>query len=197
MKSTTILLGLFLILGCTTSSTHLVDGTGSRQIQNNAMLHKGPEIAAALVYPSGDTSVGEEWLVLAAEATTAQNAGSVVLERDQISLRTPDGRRLAMVSQDEFRSNYPRLKIPVERTLAYLPLLHRYAFSSEVPCRRWFLVPPPGLQAFDEVPLSGAQICSGPLIFAVPGGVQPGRWRLIIELQESRADIPFLLELDE
>jgi hypothetical protein len=50
---------------------------------------------------------------------------------------------------------------------------------------------------FDELPLSSSQICSGPLVFKVPGGVQPGRWRLIIELQESRADIPFTLELDQ
>lgn len=32
------------------------------------------------------------------------------------------------------------------------------------------------------------------MVFAVPNGVQPGRWRLIIDLEESRADIPFELE---
>jgi hypothetical protein len=102
-----------------------------------------------------------------------------------------------VVGQNEFRNTYPRLSIPVDRALAYLPLLDRYAFSREVPCNRWFLVAPPGLQAFDQVPLSGSQICSGPLIFAVPGAVQPGRWRLMVELEESTADIPFELELDE
>jgi hypothetical protein len=50
--------------------------------------------------------------------------------------------------------------------------------------------------SFDEIPINSAQICSGPLAFKVPGGIQPGRWRLIIELQESRADIPFTLELN-
>jgi len=39
-------------------------------------------------------------------------------------------------------------------------------------------------------------VCWGPLVFQVPGGVQPGRWRLVIELEESTADIPFELEVD-
>ena len=90
-----------------------------------------------------------------------------------------------------------RLQIPVERTLANLPLLDRYKLSRDVPCEQWFFAAPPRMIAFDEIPLSSSQICSGPLIFKVPGGIQPGRWRLIIELEESRADIPFMLELDQ
>jgi hypothetical protein len=190
-------LGLLALVGCSTSSAPSIDETGSRQIQSNAVLYQGPEIAATLVYPSGDKSIGEEWLVLAAEVTAAQGAGPVILKGDEISLRTPDGRRLVMAGQNQFRSTYPRFSIPVERTLAYLPLLNRYAYGREVPCNRWFLVPPPGLQAFDEIPLSVTQICSGPLVFSVPGGVQPGRWRLIIELEESTADIPFELALEQ
>lgn len=197
MKSSAAILGLLVFTGCATSSTPDSDEQGSRRIQANAVLHQGPEVAAMLVHPSGKKSLGEEWLVLAAEVTGARDGGGVIVNRDAISLRTPDGRRLPLISQDEFRSNYPRFMIPVERTLAYLPLLDRHAFSREVPCSRWFLVSPPALQAFDEVPLSSSQICSGPLVFRVPGGVQPGRWRLIIELQESRADVSFTLELDD
>jgi len=40
-------------------------------------------------------------------------------------------------------------------------------------------------------------LCSGPLVFKVPGGIQPGRWRLIIEQEESRVDVPFELEAEE
>jgi hypothetical protein len=197
MKTFASILGLLVFVGCATSSTADIDQRGSRQIQANAVLHQGPQVAAVLVHPSGKKSLGEEWLVLAAEVTAAQGAGAVLVLRDDISLRTPDGRRLALITQDDFRGNYPRFKIPVERTLAYLPLLDRYAFSREVPCNRWFLVAPPRLQAFDELPLSVSQICSGPLIFRVSGGVQPGRWRLMIELEESTADIPFELHVDE
>jgi hypothetical protein len=35
--------------------------------------------------------------------------------------------------------------------------------------------------------------CSGPLIFAVPDGVQPGHWVLIIGLEGGDVQIPFTL----
>ncbi len=172
-------------------------GPGTREITRFAVLHEGPEIAAIVAHPSGKRSLGEEWLALAIELTCTRGSGPVVVRRSDISLRSPDGRRLRPVSQDEFRRNYPRLQIPTQRALANLPLLDRYKPGRDVPCTRWFIVVPPGMITFDEIPLSSSQICSGPLVFKVPGGIQPGRWRLIIELEESRADIPFELTLEE
>lgn len=182
---------------CASSSWTPADETGTRVVSRSSVFHDGPQIAATVVHPSAKRSVGEEWLVLAVELTAQQGSGPFVIRRSDITLRTPDGRVLTPLSQDEFRSKYPRIQIPVERALAYLPLLNRYKPSREVPCTRWFLVPPPGMLSFDEIPVSSAQICSGPLVFNVSGGIQPGRWRLIIELEESRADIPFTLELDD
>ena len=49
----------------------------------------------------------------------------------------------------------------------------------------------------DEMPISSFQVCAGPLVFRVPGGIQPGRWRLVIELEESKADIPFEIEIED
>jgi hypothetical protein len=161
------------------------------------VFHDGTQLAAVVVHPSARRSVGEEWLALAVELTAQQGSGPLVVSRADITIRTPSGRRLRPVSQDEFRRNFPRLQIPVERSLASLPLLDRYKPSRDVPCSRWFLAEPPGMLTFDEIPISSAQICSGPLAFKVAGGIQPGRWRLVIELEESRADIPFMLELDE
>ncbi len=50
--------------------------------------------------------------------------------------------------------------------------------------------------AQDEIAINPFEECWGPLVFNVTGGVQPGRWRLVIELEESTADIPFHLEVD-
>ncbi len=65
------------------------------------------------------------------------------------------------------------------------------------PCDRWFLVEPGMKFAHDEVYLSIFGLCLGPVVFRVPGGIQPGRWRLVIELEESTANIPFVLEVDD
>jgi hypothetical protein len=197
MKTTNLLLCLMVIIGCATSSTLDVTGPGSHQVHGNAVLHEGPQLEAILIHPSGKRTVGGEWLVLAAELSAAQGADPIVVTRDNISLRTPDGRRLALVSQDDFRRSYPRLQIPVQRSLEYLPLLDRYKPNKSGSCDKWFYAAPPQTIFFEEIAIGSTQICSGPLVVKVPGGVQPGRWRLVIELQESRADIPFELHVDE
>ena len=197
VKNSTLLLLMLVMTACASSTGPYDDQTGTREVTRFAVFHEGPEIAAIVARSSGKRSVGEEWLVLAVELTAMEGAGPVVVKRSDITVRTPDGRRLTLVSQNEFRENYPRLQIPTERTLANLPLLDRYKLSRDAPCTQWFFAAPPAMLTFDEIPISSTRICSGPLIFSVPGGVQPGRWRLIIELEESRADIPFMLELDE
>ena len=196
LKHGLLVLALAMTAACASSGLGPADETGTRAISRWSVFHDGTQIAAVVVHPSAKRSVGEEWLVLAVELTAQQGTGPLTVRRSDITLRTPDGRRLTVMSQDEFRGKYPRIQIPVETALSYLPLLDRYEPGREVPCTRWFLAPPPGMLTFDEIPITSSQICSGPLAFDVPGGVQPGRWHLIIDVQESRADIPFTLELD-
>ena len=197
MKHPILLLGLLVVAACTSSGGLQTTGPGTQEITRFAVLHEGPEVAAVVVHPSGERSLGDEWLTLAIEITAMRGRGPVILRRSDITVRSPNGRRQKPVSQNEFRENYPRLMIPVERALANLPLLDRYMLNRDVPCEGWLFAPPPGTITFDEIPLSSSQICSGPLIFKVPGGIQPGRWRLIIDLEESRVDIPFELNTDE
>jgi hypothetical protein len=196
LKLSTLLIGLVLITGCASTSAPSASNPGTREIHRNAVLHEGPELVAAVAYLQGKHSVAEERLILAVEFTSPRGSGPNDVNRSDISVRTPVGRRLALISQDEYRRNFARIRIPVERTLDFLPLIYRYE-PSRLPCERWFLAAPPGNITYDEIPLNSSQTCSGPLVFSVPGGVQPGRWRLIIELEESRADIPFVIELED
>ena len=196
LKLSTLLIGLVLVTGCASTSEPSASNPGTHEIHRNAVLHEGPELVAVVAYLQGKHSVAEERLILAVELTSPRGSGPNVVGRGDISLRTPDGRSLALISQDEFRGNFARIRIPVERTLVFLPLLYRYQ-PSRLPCDRWFLVSPPEIIAFDEIPINSSQTCSGPLVFSVPGGVQPGRWRLVIELEESRADIPFIIEIED
>jgi hypothetical protein len=196
LKFSPLMLGLLLLTGCATTSEPSASNPGTHEIHRNAVLHEGPELVAAVTYLQGKNSVAEERLILAVELTSPRGSGPNVVSRNDISVRTPDGRRLALISQDEYRRSFARLRIPVERSLEFLPLLYRY-LPTRLPCDRWYLVSPPENIAFDEIPINSSQTCSGPLVFSVPGGVQPGRWRLVIELEESRADIPFIIEIKD
>ena len=185
---------LIVIAGCT-SAPMPSSSPGTQIISRNSVLFQGPELAATVSYLQGKDSVAEEWLVLAVELTNPRGAGPIDLDHDAISLRTPDGRRLDLVDKQVYFRNYARLQIPVERAMAFLPVLHLYQPSRQ-PCDRWFFEVDPGRMGFEVLNLSSARTCSGPLAFHVPGGVQPGRWRLVFDLEESRPDIPFVIEID-
>jgi len=186
------LLALICITGCATSSGPGTAEQGTREVSRYAVIQEGPELAVALGFHYATRSIGEEWLILAVELTAADGSGRAIVNRSDILVITPDGRRLALVSQEEFRERYGEFRVALERSLRSLPILGRYD-RSQMPCDRWFLRDPFGGFAYEEVPVNTFQLCSGPLVFKVIGGIQPGRWRLIIELEESRVDIPFEL----
>jgi hypothetical protein len=192
----TFLLGLLVFAACATAPAPNSSDPGILVIHSNAVLYRGPELVATVVYGQGKRSVAEEWLTLAVELTSPDGSGPTIVRRSDISLYAPDGRRLALASQDEFFRNLAVLRIPLELTLNYLPLLNRYE-PGRIPGDRWFFAISATSVGFDEIPISSSQQFSGPLVFSVPGGVQPGRWRLVFDLKESRANIPFTIELKE
>jgi hypothetical protein len=193
MRRFVTLVTILTFAGCTTSSEPGAVEPGLRDVSRYALVHEGPELTVGLGFFQAARSLGDQWLVVAVELTASSGSGRAVVHRGDIFAVTPDGRRLALVSQEEFRSHYGEYRIAVDRALRSLPILGRYD-PSVMPCDRWFLVDPFGGFAYDEVPVNTFQLCSGPLVFRVVGGIQPGRWRLIIELEESRVDIPFVLE---
>ena len=94
-------------------------------------------MVAAVAYRQGKKSVAEEWLILAVELTSPRGSGPTIVDRNAISVYTPDGRRLPLANQEEFIRNFARLRIPVEQTLNYLPLLYRVE-PNRMPGDRWF-----------------------------------------------------------
>jgi len=190
------LLVLLLFTACTASSGPGTTEPATREVSRYAVIHEGPELAVALGFYEATRSIGDEWLIIAVELAASTGGGRVIVNHSDISVITPDGRRLVLLSQEEFRENFAEIRVALERSLRSLPILGRYD-RSQMPCDRWFLVGPFGGFAYDEVPINTFQLCSGPLVFKVIGGIQPGRWRLIIEQEESRVDVPFELEAED
>jgi hypothetical protein len=187
------LVALLAALSWACSSTPGVTEYGTETVGRYVVRYLGPELEAAVGYRQAALQLGDEWLILAAEFTSAPSGGVITVNRSDVAAITPDGRHLALVDQTEFRQVYGSMRVRVDRALAALPVLGRYD-TSRMPCDRWFLVGPFDGFAYDRVSVNTFQVCSGPLVFHVAGGVQPGRWRLVIELTESTADIPFEIE---
>lgn len=190
VQQTTI---FFVLLVLTACSTTVDVAEGVRRRGDSLFLYDGPELVATLGTRQTGASLGEEWLVLGAQFRAASRTGVLTIDRSAVSVRTPDGRRLPLISQEEFLQSFGKIHTIVRRTEFNIPATLTFEGDFRV-CDRWFFAEIGKGFAVEELYVSTFEVCSGPLVFHVPRGVQPGRWRLVIELEESVADIPFEIE---
>ena len=185
---------LALLLALCACATTVDVTEGVRRRGDHLFLYDGPELIATIGTHQSSTALGENWLVLGAQLRAASQTGVQTVSRDAISVRTPDGRRLPLISQREFLESFREFHARVRRAEFNIPATLTYEQDYRF-CDRWFFAEIGEGFAVEELHVSSFEVCSGPLVFHVPRGVQPGRWRLVIELEESTADIPF--EVDD
>jgi len=99
---------------------------------------------------------------------------------------------LDLPTEPEFRKVRGSMSMAFRQENAWGPAASRFT-NSMGRFEEWFYSPPGKTFHREAIHPSSFQYCSGPLVFQVPGGVQPGAWKLIIDLEEMRAEIPFVL----
>lgn len=183
--------GLLIALAACATSVDLGGGVSRRG--DHVYHYEGPELEATVGTRETRNALGEEWLVLALYLRSTSPEGNLTIDRKAVSVMTPDGHRLPLATQKEFRAAYAQIHALTGRAVFATsdPRTDPRALRS---CDRWFFAEVGEGFATDELYLANFVPCSGPLVFNVPRGVQTGRWRLVIELEESRADIPFEIE---
>ena len=140
-------------------------------------------------------NLAEEWLILNV-AVSGMTGAATVVDRDLVWVRTPDGRSIPLPPYEEFNAAFGDLASLERRAvLASKPL--DFTRGGRRACAINFMPRPgSGIAANRVVYVRKYELCSGLLYFPIPGGVQQGAWRLIIDFEESRAIVPFTLELD-
>jgi hypothetical protein len=175
--------------GC--SATGAGERPGVEQVSSSVVRYVGHEIGAFVSSRYAGSQLGDEWMILMV-SLTGEGENPVRVERSAISLRGPEGNIFVLPSQRGFRESFGELQ----------PLLRHAQIASpppgnfpgfRTPCERWFFAATGDGLGFDYLDLTPHRVCSGPLVFLVPGGVQPGRWVLQIDLEESDVRIPFVL----
>jgi hypothetical protein len=141
-------------------------------------------------------SLGDEWMILNT-AMSGMAGGATMVDREMMSIRTPDGRTIPMPSYREFNAAYDELASAARRAeMAADPL--DFTRAGRRDCLiDFFPIPGTGRSARTALNVTKNQLCVGPLYFPVTGGIQPGNWRLIIDFEETRAVVPFTLEVEE
>ncbi len=161
------------------------------QERRTLVRYVGNELQALVSFRWADDHLGDEWLVLVVWLSGGRAAATQV-DRNEIHVRGPDGTRYPLPSQQAFREAYPEIQASLRSVdLSYPP--GRGFAGDRRPSGRWFLAGPWEGFAYDTVDVSPFHFCSGPLVFLVPGGIQPGQWVLEIDLEESKVRIPFVL----
>lgn len=190
MRMLSSILLVVLCTACTSSGT--LQEPEITQEGRTLVRYQGPELGAFVSSRYAESHLGDEWLILLVSLTGGRTATTTV-ERNAIVLRGPDGVRYPLPSQETFRDSYTDLYGAL-RSPEIISLDPGSFGGVREPCGRWFFAGPWESFAYDEIVVTPFRVCSGPLPFLVPGGVQPGRWVLEIDLVESKARIPFVLD---
>ena len=188
---------LLTAVACTTSTP--TDTPGVTIEGNRLMWYEGPEIAVEVYYGMIEDRLGETEATL--RLGVAGTSGTVDVPRTAIRLYDPSGHAMVPLDQEAFRSVQGKIRMTLDRYAAWYGPTSRF-MTSRQRCDRWFIYPSIGTAegfvayrfAFDSVYVSTFRVCGGPLVFSVPGGAQPVRWVLRIDLEESTARIPFEVE---
>ena len=176
--------------GCETTSLAPADPPVVEPVGQSTVRGGSGQIWAVVDYRAARHGLGGNWMVLDV-AVTAADRQTVRLTRDRVFLRNPNGKRLPLLTQAEFLKSYSEIRGPLQRADVASNPLWAYFPSNRRPCRFDFFKAPGGGVAYDEVEVNDRRACRELLVFSVPGGVQPGRWVLGLDAEESSIRIPF------
>ena len=194
MKQTTrlaVLIGAIVVVTACSSAVP-TDTPGVERLGEYILRQNGSEADVVLGYKYAAQSLGNEWLLLEL-AITSPSGKSAKFERENIWVRTPEGVQIPAATQKAFGEAYGAMRNRISQSnvtrdpMDYFP-------PNRLPCSLDLYVAPGEGVAYDQVTVNDRRACQGKLFFYVPGGVQPGRYVLGIDLEEDEIRIPFTLE---
>jgi len=152
--------------------------------------YRNADLTLEISHRWADRSLGNEWMVL---GLTLSGRGGPTgrIDLDNITLRIPGGHTLSPITRDEFRHNFQSLRSAIRSSNAW-NLPSDAIGGARQTCERWFYAPP-GELSHETLYVSPSRVCFGPMVFQVPGGIQPGRYVFIIDLEESDVRVPFTI----
>lgn len=145
------------------------------------------DLRVELDFHWADQHPGDEWLILKLSVAGGLK-GVTSVNQEDVRVRTPDGTTFELPTQEEYRAVRGSMRIAFKQENIWSPPASRFT-GSLMRLEDWFYNPSGTVDYRETIHPSSAQYCSGPLMFRIPGGVQPGAWTLIIGLNE----VPFVL----
>jgi hypothetical protein len=145
---------------------------------------------AILGYRLANQNVGEQMMLLEFGVTLREGVKSYTLTRDALSIETPDGKTIPLMSTIDYRKAdlraLERQATVIKDSINYFPP------SASRGCRVGFFAElgSPAMD-YDQVELTPQRACLGRLIFQVPGGIKYGQHWLNVKFRDSLVRVPF------
>src|SRR5262245_22413348 len=154
------------------------------------------EVYAIIGYKTANLSVGQEWLLLDVGLALRDGVPSQTLKREGLSLETPDGKKVPLATNTEYRkANLDALERRAQTSrdsINYFPpnarTVQRLGFFADLDQRA---------SAWDQVELGFQHGSVGQLFFHVPGGIKHGQHWLNVQFKGSLVRVPFRILTEE
>jgi hypothetical protein len=152
---------------------------------------------ATLAYEFANNSVGDPWMLLDAGIALGKVRKDQKITRDAVSLSTPDGQTVPLLSNAEYvsanlraaeyRVLHVELEFPAGTYARSCPDRDGSRFFYDSAATQYATVYPP----LDGVKLNPQCRWQGTLYFPVPGGIQYGHYFLNVKFDGSLIRVPF------
>lgn len=145
-----------------------------------------------LGYQLANRSVGEPVMLLEIGMTVREGVRSYTLTRDHVSLETPDGATVPMLSTQEYRKVEASVQALQNRERVQRDSINYFPPSAHRACRIGFFadLSTPAM-AWDEVELDSSRACLGRVYFQLPNGITYGQHWLNVKFAQSVVRVPF------
>jgi hypothetical protein len=157
-------------------------------------LVQNDEGAVVLGYRVANDSIGQEWMLLETGMTLNPGAEAVTITRDALFIETPDGSKVPLATQEEFRQAHGALRPLDKRASIARDRLDYLPGTATTPCAMRFFsdLSGKGRQlSFDQLELGSNAKCFGRIYFRLPDGIQLGQHMFNVQLRDTTVRVPF------
>ena len=172
------------LLGTTVFAQARITQQGRATVQ-----YSSPAVKAVAAYEYSRRNLSGPWLLI---ELAVQAKERIAIERNQISLLTPDEKKIPLATQEQFLDDQDQLRQLLQNATVTRQPLDVYFTSDLQPTIQFFSFP--GRIVHDSFATNLDEVAAGDLLFKSPGrGWAPGTYRLIISHPDARVELPIEL----
>jgi len=152
-----------------------------------------------LGYQMANRSIGEPVMLLEVGMTVRDGVPNYTLKREDVSLDTPGGKTIPLLTTEEYRKVEASVQALQNRSKVQRDSINYFPPSASQACRIGFFADlDTRANAWDRVELSSMRGCVGRLYFQIPDGIAYGQHWLNVKFDKSLLRVPFrILTKDE